>query len=426
MKVVVIGGGLLGLVAAWELSKKGALVVVLERDTTPGGLCRSFKVNDSQYERYHHFVTSADHNLVELINELELEKKLTWGKALTANLTEKGLVPLDGPFDLLRFPKIPLWQKARFGMAMALLVRQTNWRDLEHISAVEWIEENGGGELYNQMWRSLFEKKFGDKARQTPLSWFWARSRRRVGKRIGKGDEFGLVKGSLQILADKLVQNIEKHGGEVHARREVKSIEPDQAGLFVKTADGESRLAEKVIFTAPMPTLAKAAPGLPEDFRKQCLAVEYSGIINGVFTLSKSLSPYFWLNVSIPDLPFVGIIETTKLLDDPKEHVVYLPRYLDSNHRDFSKEKGELLDSFKKGLLEAFPDLASQDIISEHVFIEPLADPYYSLDYSKMLVEHKTPMAGLFCFNTAQIYPITRSANSSILFGKNAAEMVLK
>ena len=38
-KVVVLGGGACGLSAAWELSKHGYSVTVLEKESRVGGLC---------------------------------------------------------------------------------------------------------------------------------------------------------------------------------------------------------------------------------------------------------------------------------------------------------------------------------------------------------------------------------------------------
>lgn len=426
MKVMIVGGGILGLVAARNLAKARIPTVVLERDDNVGGLCRSFEVEGQFYDRYHHFVTSSDTNLVSLIDELKIKERLIWGSTSTANFTEYGIEPINNSMDFLRLPKIPLFQKLRFGLAMKALIRARDWRPLEKIQVVDWIKNKGGQALYDRMWRYLFEMKFGDHVHEVPLSWFWARVRRRMSKRTRGSDAFALVKGSMKIVIDKLVEEIENHQGQVLTGQNVISIEPVDNGLSIKTEKGEIFKADKVIFTAPLPNLVQVAPKLSKDYKKRCQAIKYSGILNCVFILRRTLSDYFWINMNIPNHPFVGIIETTKILSTPQRHMIYLPQYLSSDHPDFDADNETILERFSKGLLKVFPSLDPKDILSRHLFKERLADPYYSLDYSKMLTEHKTPMPGLYCFNTAQIYPITRSADSSILFGKKAAELVLE
>ena len=41
MRVIIVGGGIAGLGAAWRLRAEGHQVVLLEKDAEPGGRCRS-------------------------------------------------------------------------------------------------------------------------------------------------------------------------------------------------------------------------------------------------------------------------------------------------------------------------------------------------------------------------------------------------
>ena len=41
MRVIVVGAGIAGLGAAYKLREEGHEVVLLEKDTEPGGRCRS-------------------------------------------------------------------------------------------------------------------------------------------------------------------------------------------------------------------------------------------------------------------------------------------------------------------------------------------------------------------------------------------------
>lgn len=426
MRTIVIGGGILGLTAAQRLAQSGVEVTVLERDTDPGGLCSGFLLRDRYFEKYHHFVTTADSRLISLMTELSLFDSLEWAPAKTANLTKDALIPFNSPFDLIRYPGIPIKEKLRFGIAVSLLTRFIDWRPFEEISVVEWIIDKGGPAIYDKLWRRLFETKFGERAGEIPVSWFWARLRRRMSKKIKGKDVFGIINGSMKIVTDRLVSEIENRAGRVITGNAVRTIERTGDLLTVKTEQGDVFTADKVIFTASLDALVETVPSLPEKFITQCKAIEYSGIVNAVFELKRPLSEYFWINGTEGDLPFSGIIEITKLYEEPKTNLIYLPRYFSSDHLAFEENSEKILDDYQDGLLHTFPKLNPDEILSRHLFRERFADPYYSLNYSKKIVDHKTPIDGLFCYNTAQIYPITRSADSSVLFGENAAKAVLE
>ena len=61
MHVGIIGGGVAGLVATYELCKTGIKVTLFEREATLGGLASSFAIDGShEIERYYHFICKPD------------------------------------------------------------------------------------------------------------------------------------------------------------------------------------------------------------------------------------------------------------------------------------------------------------------------------------------------------------------------------
>ena len=58
------------------------------------------------------------------------------------------------------------------------------------------------------------------------------------------------------------------------------------------------------------------------------------------------------------------------------------------------------------------------------VFKTPAAQPIVTLNYSARIPEHRTPIAGLYLANTAQIYPEDRGTNYSVNLGNRIAEMI--
>jgi protoporphyrinogen oxidase len=89
-KVIVVGGGLAGLSAAYYLAKKGVSVTVLESEDSFGGKCRSFYDKDGIYIGEHGFrvITSEYHALKSLFSELNV---VSWGKDFDITYSSKDL-----------------------------------------------------------------------------------------------------------------------------------------------------------------------------------------------------------------------------------------------------------------------------------------------------------------------------------------------
>ena len=70
MSVIVVGGGIAGLTAAYTLQKRGVAVQVLEREGTPGGRMRSEVHGDCIVDRGAQFIASSYGNMLALAGEL--------------------------------------------------------------------------------------------------------------------------------------------------------------------------------------------------------------------------------------------------------------------------------------------------------------------------------------------------------------------
>jgi len=75
--VVVIGGGIGGLYAAWELCKKGFSVTVVEQQKFLGGLSTSIPFSDCLIDIGPHYISlKRDSNITKIIYELIGEKNI--------------------------------------------------------------------------------------------------------------------------------------------------------------------------------------------------------------------------------------------------------------------------------------------------------------------------------------------------------------
>ena len=76
--ICVIGAGLSGLVAAWELSRRGFNVQVVEQHSTAGGMLASMRLGHEYIELLPHHVRKSDRSVTGLLKELGLTDELEW------------------------------------------------------------------------------------------------------------------------------------------------------------------------------------------------------------------------------------------------------------------------------------------------------------------------------------------------------------
>jgi len=105
MKVGIIGGGIAGLVAGYQLSKAGAQVTILERAERMGGLAGSLEaIPGWEIEKYYHFICKPDRAYFEMMRELGIRSRLRWVVTEMGVFYDGALHGIGDPLALLRFP----------------------------------------------------------------------------------------------------------------------------------------------------------------------------------------------------------------------------------------------------------------------------------------------------------------------------------
>ncbi len=428
--IAILGGGILGLSAAYCcLSRDLGHVVVYEADNELGGLAATFEVCGTRLEKYHHFICHSDKVVLKQMAKFDLDNLVQWADCRMGIFVHNRLFDFTTPADLLRFDALGLASRLRVGASMFWLRLKRDWKPLESVSASRWLKRWAGQRSYEVVWSHLMKSKFDVFEDQIPLSWLWARMKRRSGsKRRGSTlEHFGYVKGSFAVLVDEYIKRIRELGGELRTGCAVKRISRTKEGLFlVETEDGE-QAHKAVISTIPLPSLVSASTFFSDAYRTRLASIRYQTVLNMVLVLKRDLSRFFWLNIGDGSLPFPGVIEYSRLRDVSEfngRSILYLPNYLPADHRLNQLSDNQLLDVYVQALSRVFPDFDSDWVEASFVFRHPFADPYYTLNYSKQLPDHKSPYPRFYVYNTAQIYPITRNVSNSILFGQNAAAML--
>jgi len=116
MEYAVLGGGALGLMAAYRLAQAGQSVIDFEQEKIAGGLASGFQVGDTWLEKFYHHIFQSDKKIIQMIEELGLEDRLEWLRPRTVSLIGGEIHQLDSPLTLLTF-------NSRFQMFSASCLR---------------------------------------------------------------------------------------------------------------------------------------------------------------------------------------------------------------------------------------------------------------------------------------------------------------
>ena len=143
-RVVVVGAGFSGLVAAYELVQRGYRPIVLEAEPEVGGFAAAFLVDGTRIERFYHHWFTNDHHIGALVQELGLGDRLVYKPTRTGMYFANRLYRLSTPLDVLRLPVLSLTNRLRLGFTLVRARLVGDWRDIDHLGAAEWIRKLGG------------------------------------------------------------------------------------------------------------------------------------------------------------------------------------------------------------------------------------------------------------------------------------------
>ena len=197
-RVAVLGGGPMGLAAAYQLALEGYQPVLFEADDRLGGMSATFDFSGLEVERFYHFHCTSDHAFLQILEELGVAEKMRWVETKMAYWSNGRLQPWGNPLALIRFNGLSWLAKIRYGLHAFISTKRKIWLHLDSVEATGWVRRWVGDEAYGLLWRNLFHHKFYDHANSLSAAWVWARIRR-IGRsrysmfreKLGYLDEIG-------------------------------------------------------------------------------------------------------------------------------------------------------------------------------------------------------------------------------------------
>ncbi len=433
MRFGVIGGGVGGLGAAYELAKAGHFVAVYERAPFLGGLASTFDVGGGRLERFYHHLFLSDTTIIALLEELGLGDRLIWNESKVGYFTHNEIHPFSTAMDLLRFKPVPLFDRIRMGLVTLYLQRIKNWRKLEGTTAASFMRRWAGDRNFREIWEPLLRGKFTIYAEDLSMPWLWSKFATRVSSRKGPlgREKLGYISGSWQTLVDELERRIVAAGGETHVSTGVQRIVTSDSGVTGLLVDGDETREipfDAVIATVPSFVLPNLV-NLPEDYAEKTRLIEYEGAIAVTWVLNRSLSPIYWLNVADEDIPFLLLLEQTNLVP-PSEYggkrIVYTANYVTRDDRRWEMKDEDIIADYAPHMKKINPEFDESWIDETYVHKEPAAQPIMTVNYSQKIPPVRTPVPGLWLASMSQVYPEDRGTNYSIRLGQQVARQVME
>jgi protoporphyrinogen oxidase len=423
-RVVVIGAGAMGLAAGYYALKRGHQVTVLEAAPEAGGMAAHFDLGGLSIERFYHFVCKADLPTFNLLDELGLGERMRWVATSMGYYIDGRLEPWGDPLSLLRFPKLSLVEKLRYGAMMAAAVRRRDAGSLEQVSAKDWITRWCGARVYQKLWGPLFGLKFYQYADNISAAWIWTRIKRLgTSRRSMFQEELGYIDGGSETLIRALVDAIRKRGGEVRLGTPANRVAAEGGRVAGVVAGEETLPADAVISTVPTPLVERLVPDLPAAALARYRAILNIGVVCVVFRLKRSVSPNFWINISDERFEIPGIVEFSNLRP-AGDTVIYIPYYMPVSHPKFARDDASFRGEAFGYLKLINPRLDEGDVIACHVGRLRHAQPVCPPGFAAMLPPVQTAISGLQIADTCFYYPEDRGIAESVRLGKAMAERI--
>ncbi len=290
--------------------------------------------------------------------------------------------------------------------------RAKQWRHLDSVCCREFFDRRGSAAGFERLWEPLLQRKFGISGDNIPASFLWGRIHPRSQSRQRGKELLGYMRGGFQNLFNVMVDNIRKAGSKVQSGVKIGRILPGRPPALI--VSGEKKFFDRLIFTSPPETLTAVIPDLSADTNRKAQSVHYVAATCMVLIMSRSLSPYYWINSIDPEISFGVLVEHTNLVcpaDYDGQHIVYLAAYHARDKGIALWDKNKVRMRFLASLEYLFPEFKKEDINSDYLFRTPYASPLYDLRFSERVPPYQGWIEGVDICSMSQVYPVDRNMN---------------
>ncbi|MEP7175714.1 MAG: FAD-dependent oxidoreductase, partial [Gemmatimonadales bacterium] len=345
--VVVLGGGLSGVAAAYTLARAGIRdITVIERGPTLGGLAGSFEREGHFYPLGYHHILHRDRTLLFFLDLIGALPDVRWRRVrMLFNLGGRSY-DLGSPGGFLAFP-MSLRDKAGFVRLMLKAFGQRDWSDWQDRSAADLVDTYAGAGTRTALFERLTRLKFELPCDEVSGAWLGARLHFREGSApLGYIPEANWTK----VLCDGVTRLLAEEGVKVRLNATVTRL---------ATADGRVREAELTtgervggdLFISTIPTEVYLRL-LAGDRTPEVERIRYSALISVVCATRQAVDDRaYWINLASLDRTACGIFLLSSLnptIGRPGDSCVNFVTHLRGRDRPlFHASDDELLSRYR-------------------------------------------------------------------------------
>lgn len=421
---------MLGLTMAHRMAKEGHDVTLIEAAPKLGGLTSVWELGDLTWDKYYHVILMTDSNLRSLLEEIDLSEKLKWTETKTGFFTDGQLYSMSNTVEFLSFPPLKLIEKLRLGGTIFYASKIKNWKRLEKLGVEKWLRRWSGNGTFEKIWQPLLNAKLGESYKKTAASFIWAHINRMYkARRSGlKKEMFGYVEGGYRTIINQLEEKLNELGVKIRTDFPISNVSKDADQFTINSAHGDSEKFDRVILTAPSNVIARACPDLGTADLKKLKDIEYLGIVCASMLVKQPLSPYYVTNITDEWVPMTAVIEMSNIVDRKElngQSLIYLPKYVPSDHALFEKSDEEIQDSFVSALENMYPNFSRDQIVDFKICRTRSVMAIPTLNYSEKLPDQKSSVPGMYLVNSSYILKGNLNVNETIEIAENAYRNVI-
>ncbi|MBU4341302.1 MAG: NAD(P)/FAD-dependent oxidoreductase [Candidatus Altiarchaeota archaeon] len=317
-RIIVVGAGISGLLTSLALAKEGRNVLVLEKSSDIGGVCRTYDVDGYQVDTGPHIITRVENGPLRELMDMYFDvvpNFVPHGRYYVRLNNKVKPFPwnLQGWFNFDLIPPVDRLHLVSALFSISYLFK--SGEDLSKKSVGDLI----GNNLCDSTMRFLNCLSYfmtGTSMKETPVQRFLdaqhykSRSKNILDKlynvlmKEGATDQF-YPKGGIQSITNSVLSSMPKGKVKIKTNEEVKSIEDSDGKKKIQTTNGEYS-AETVIysgFASELPGIIKELPegygdSLKESHRADALTI-WLGLNEQMFKRDGSeiwvdSDPYTW------------------------------------------------------------------------------------------------------------------------------------
>ncbi|MEO6728849.1 MAG: NAD(P)/FAD-dependent oxidoreductase [Candidatus Dojkabacteria bacterium] len=250
---IIVGSGIAGLYSAYQLKKRGHSVLVLEKNTDPGGRMRSKKIHEDYENIGASFITTSYKHLLALAKDLNLTFTVDEGAAHNVAIIDErnGVNQISGNiFQILNFNKVPFSQKLKFVLMFPMFAFEAFRFTVPDYKRLSRFDDESIRTYISRVIGKEFSRYFLEPAVHNLFSYHSESFSKAMAvgtlKHLITGRKYFNFKKGLEELPLKIAEVV-----ETRFSVEVEKISRNPVGVTVKSKDGREYEASQVIVAVP-------------------------------------------------------------------------------------------------------------------------------------------------------------------------------